>query len=127
MAAGDYAGAESALIGNLTTSEQMGMVREMLSIMTRVAKIRAATGQKVEAVELLSTVLAEPASAQRAVFDGAPISDGAAALLDELQAELEPGEFEAAQTAGASKPYDVAAKELVAKASTAPSVSQTRT
>ena len=88
--------------------------------MTRAARVRAATGHNVEAVELLATVLAEPASAQQAVFDRAPISETAAAALDELRAELDPAEFSAAQEAGASRPYDVAAKELIAARSRSP-------
>jgi hypothetical protein len=113
MAAGDFAAAETAYIGSLATSEQMGMVREMLNLMSKVARIRAATGHKREAVELLATVLAEPASAYQAIFDAAPTSETASATLEELQTELDADEFSAAHSAGTSRPYDVAVKELI--------------
>lgn len=122
MAAGNFAAAETAYIESLTTSEQMGMVREMLSVLRRLAEIRAATGRKREAVELLATVLADPASAQQAVFDGALTSDSATAALDDLREELDPEEFAAAHAAGTSRSYDIAAKELIGTRSTAPRV-----
>ena len=100
MAAGNFAAAKTAYIESLTTSEQMGMVREMLSVLRRLAEIRAATGHKLEAVELLATVLADPASAQQAIFDGALTSDSATAALDDLRKELDPEEFAAAHAAG---------------------------
>jgi len=112
-AAGDFAGAETAFAGSLATSEQMGMVREMLAVITRVAKMRAATGRKVEAVELLASVLADPASAQHVIFDSVSTDENANAALDELRMELDADEFSAANAAGTSRPYDVAAKELI--------------
>jgi hypothetical protein len=122
LAAGNHADAETAYIESLITSEQMGMVREMLSIIAKVARIRAATGQNGEAVELLATVLTEPASDQQAVFDRAPTNETASAALEELQAEMDPDEFSAAQAAGTSRPFEVAAKELIDSFSTTPVV-----
>lgn len=113
MAAGDLSGAEAAFVQSLITSEQMGMTREMLALIARVARIRAATGQNIEAVELLASVLADPASANQALFDSGPISESATAVLDGMQAELDPDEFSGAQAAGTARPYDVAAKELI--------------
>jgi len=113
FAAEDYEGAERAYIDSLITSQQIGMNREMLSVLRRLAEVRAATGRQREAVELLATVLAEPASAQQAVFDESLTSDSATAALDELRKDLDPAEFDAAHAAGTSRPYDIAAKELM--------------
>ena len=120
FAAEDYEGAERAYLDSLITSEQIGMNREMLSVLRRLAEVRAATGRTLEAVELLATILAEPASAQQAVFDAALISDSATAALDELRKDLDPDEFAAAHAAGTSRPYDIAAKELMAGVSKTP-------
>ena len=113
LAANSLEDAETAFIEALTTSEQMGLVREMLGIMTKVAKIRAAAGRRREAVEMLATVVAEPMSAQPALFETGSISENASAALDELQAEMDPDEFSAAHASGTSRPYDVVAKELI--------------
>jgi predicted ATPase/class 3 adenylate cyclase len=112
LASGDYTGAESAYLQSLVTSEQMGMVHEMLSLVAKIAAVRAATGSEREAVELLGTVLADPASAQQAVFDGGPVEEAAIATLDELRSRIPPEEFAAAEAVGGSRPFDVAVKEL---------------
>jgi hypothetical protein len=120
VAAGDLRAAETAFIGSLAAAERVGMVREMLGMVTRIARIRGAVGQKQEAVELLSTVLAEPTSVQRLFTDNAPISEIASAALSELQEELDPNEYSAAHARGTLRPYDVAAKELIHSLNTRP-------
>jgi tetratricopeptide (TPR) repeat protein len=120
FAAEDYEGAERAYLDSLVTSEQIGMNREMLSVLRRLAEVRAATGHTLEAVELLASILAEPSSAQQAVFDAVLISDSATAALDELRKDLDPDEFDAAYAAGTSQPYDIAAKELMGGVSNTP-------
>ncbi len=113
IAAGDLRAAETAFIGSLVAAERVSMVREMLGLMTKIARIRADLGYKQEAVELLATVLAEPTSVQRVFTDNATISEMARAALTELQKELDPNEYSAAHARGTSRPYDVAAKELI--------------
>ncbi|HEY3428555.1 MAG TPA: tetratricopeptide repeat protein, partial [Acidimicrobiia bacterium] len=120
VAAGDLRAAETAFIGSLAAAEQVSMVREMLGMMTKIASIRAEVGHKQEAVELLSTVLAEPTSVQRLFTDNAPISEVASAALTELQKELDPNEYSAAHASGTLRPYDVAAKELIDSLDTRP-------
>ncbi|MFQ5967239.1 MAG: adenylate/guanylate cyclase domain-containing protein [Acidimicrobiia bacterium] len=111
--AGNLEAAESAYIKSLATSEQMGLVREMLNLMTKIATVRAAVGRTREAVEMLATVLAEPMSAQRAVFETAPIAETASIALAGLQEKLDSEDFRAAKAAGTSRPYDVTVKELL--------------
>ena len=113
VAAGDLRAGEAAYIGSLAAAERVSMVREMLGMMTKIARIRADVGQKLEAVELLATVLAEPRNVQRLFTDNAPIHEIASAVLTELQKELDPNEYSAAHARGTSRPYDVAAKELI--------------
>jgi predicted ATPase/class 3 adenylate cyclase len=117
LADGNYETAEGAYVQSLATSEQMGMVHSMLSLITKIAGVRAATGHEREAIELLASVLADPASDQQAVFDSGPIGEAATATLDELRRRVPPEEFAAAEAAGAAVPYDVAAKQLIASRS----------
>jgi hypothetical protein len=113
VAARKFSAAESAFTESLATAEQMGLVREMLSLITKIAKAQAATGQKREAVEMLATVLAEPISLQHALFESATIADYALATLTELKEDLDPDEYAAAQVAGTSRSYGDVSKDLI--------------
>ncbi len=113
--AGKLEAAETAFVEGIATSEQMGLVREMLAMITKVARIRAATGDEREAVEILATILAEPSSAEHPIgmFESTTIAEAASAAMEDLQKELDPDEFSSAHAAGTSRPYDVVAKELI--------------
>jgi hypothetical protein len=113
VAAGKLDAAETAFIEGIAAAEQMGMVRDVLGMMTKVAKVRALRGQPFEAVELLATVLAEPASVHQPFIDNTPINQTASAALSELEEELDAKEYSTAQARGSERPYDVAAKELL--------------
>lgn len=89
------------------------MVRDVLGMMTKVAKVRALRGQPFEAVELLATVLAEPTSVHQPFVDNTPISETASAALSELEEELDAKEYSTAHARGSERPYDVAGKELL--------------
>jgi tetratricopeptide (TPR) repeat protein len=112
-AAGNLDAAEQAYIRALAIAEQLSMVREMVDAIAKVAKIRAVTGRKGAAVSLLATVLAESASAQKSLFQGATIGEASSVALEDLRGEMDDAEFAAAFAAGSSRPYDVAAKELI--------------
>ena len=114
LAAGNLEAAESAFIDSLATAEQMGTVREMLNLIGKVAQIRAATEKQQEAVALLATVVADPASAYPAMFQSVPITEVASEALTELEKELEPDVYAAAHDAGTARFYAVAVKELIA-------------
>jgi tetratricopeptide (TPR) repeat protein len=113
VVAGKLDAAETAFIEGIAAAEQMGMVRDVLGMMTKVAKVLALRGQPFEAVELLATVLAEPASVHQPFIDNTPINETASAALAELEEELDAKEYSTAQARGSERTYDVAAKELL--------------
>jgi predicted ATPase len=114
LAAGRLDAAEQAFIDGMATAEKMGMVRDMLGMMAKVAKVRAALGRPEEAVEILATVLAQPMSAQQPFADNTPIKDSAARVLHDLRDALGHQDYAAALARGTSTPFEVAAKELMA-------------
>jgi predicted ATPase len=120
VAADRFKAAEQAFIEGMATAEKMGMVTDMLGMMTKIAKVRAAMGRPVEAVEMLATVLAQPISTQQPLTDNTPIKDSAARALDELRDALGPEELSAALALGTSTPFEIAAKELIARRMNAP-------
>ncbi|MGD2157615.1 MAG: adenylate/guanylate cyclase domain-containing protein [Anaerolineales bacterium] len=115
VAAGRLEAAETAFIEGMAAAEKMGMVRDMLNMMTKVAKVRAQRGQLFEAVELLATVLSEPTSVHQPFTDSTPINEIASAALSELEGELDPDAYARAYASGAKRPYDEAAKQLLDK------------
>jgi tetratricopeptide (TPR) repeat protein len=113
VAAGKLDAAATAFIEGMVSAERMGMVGDVLSMIRKVAGVRALQGRPMEAVELLATVLAEPASAHMPFTDPQPNREPAAAALSELEAAMDAGEYTAAFERGSARPYDVAAKELL--------------
>jgi predicted ATPase/class 3 adenylate cyclase len=120
VAAGRFEAAEQAFIEGMATADKMGMVRDMLGMMAKIAKVRAARGLPAEAAEMLATVLAQPISAQQPFTDNTPIKDSAARVLDDLRDALSPEECSAALARGTSTPFPVAAKELITRPVDAP-------
>jgi predicted ATPase len=114
VAAGKLDAAATAFIDGMASAERMGMVGDVLSMMRKVAGVRALQDRPIEAVELLATVLAEPASAHMPFTDPQPNREPAAAALSELEEGLDAAEYAAAFERGSARPYDVAAKELLA-------------
>ena len=113
VSAGKFDAATTAFIEGMASAQRMGMVGDVLSMMTKVAGVRANQGRPGEAVELLATVLAEPASANMPYTDPQPNNETAAAALSELEAAMDSAEYAAAFERGSARPYDVAAKELL--------------
>jgi predicted ATPase/class 3 adenylate cyclase len=114
VAAGRLEAAEIAFIEGIAAAEGMGMVRDMLGMMTKVAGVRAQRGQLIEAVELLATVLTEPTSIHQPFTDTTPINETASAALSGLEDELDPETFSIAYARGAEQSYDEVAKQLLA-------------
>jgi len=111
--AGNLEEAETAFVAAFVTAEQMGMVREMLGMITKVAKIRATMGHEREAVEMLATVVAESVSSQQLFTENISIKETAVSALAEFEKDLGPDEYSAAYAKGASRPYDVIFKDLL--------------
>ena len=113
VAEGRFEAADTAFIQSLVTAEQMGMVSDMLGLMTKIGKARAALGSSIDAVEVLAAVCAEPMSEKQFFTDTTPIREAASAALDELKEVLDPNEFSAARAKGASTPFLLAVKGLL--------------
>lgn len=113
LAAGELDAAEKAFIESLAAAEETGMIPDMLGMIAKVANVRGLMGRRIEAAELLATVLAEPMAVRWTMSDTITIEEMTTALLEELREQLDPEELSAAQARGTSKPYDVAAKELL--------------
>ena len=113
VAAGRLDAAEQAYIEGIAAAEQMGMVRDMLNMMAKVAKVWGRRGQPFEAVELLATVLAEPISVHQPFTGTTPINKAASAALSELKKEIDPEAYASALARGSERPYDVAADQMI--------------
>jgi predicted ATPase/class 3 adenylate cyclase len=113
VSAGKLESAEAAFLEGMATAGKMGMVRDMLSMMTKVAKVWMLQGRYVEAVELLTTVLGEPTSVQKPFTDDVPINETASAALSNLENMLDEEAFGAAQLRGMERSYDAAAREML--------------
>jgi predicted ATPase/class 3 adenylate cyclase len=113
VAAGKLAAAETAFIQGVVSAGKLGMVRDVLSMMTKVARVRMLQGRRIEAVELLATVLAEPTSVHQPFTDNVPINESASAALAELEQQLDTETYQAAYSRGSTRSYDVVARELV--------------
>jgi predicted ATPase/class 3 adenylate cyclase len=116
LSAGRLENAEGAFIEGIAAAERMGMVRDMLNMMVKVAKVEAQKGQQIEAVELLATVLSDPNSIYQPFTDNTPINEAASLILSELEKELDPDAFNSASVRGSDRAYGLAADQLLAKA-----------
>jgi hypothetical protein len=116
LSAGRLENAEGAFIEGIAAAERMGMVRDMLNMMVKVAKVEAQKGQQIEAVELLATVLSDPNSKYQPFTDNTPINEAASLILSELEKELDPDAFNSASVRGSDRAYGLAADQLLAKA-----------
>ena len=113
VAAGRFEAAERAFVEGMATADKMGMVRDMLGLMTKIARARGALGRNTEAVETLATVLADPSSAQQPFTANTPIRDIAAEALEDLRGTLDRVPYSEALARGTSTPFEVAAKALM--------------
>jgi predicted ATPase len=104
--------AERAYIEGMKISEQMGMVREMLGMMLKIAGARAAQDRHAEAVELLANVICEPLAEQQTFFLHSPIRELAQEQLGELERLMDPASYLAAHTRGTEIPFETMAKEV---------------
>ncbi len=113
-AAGDLQAADAAFIESLSMSEEMGLSRDMASMMIEVAEVRSALGLQEEAVEILACVIADPISARVTTSMGmGSIGTIAAEVLARLEEEIDPVLFASAQARGTAKSVEVGAKELL--------------
>lgn len=117
LAAGDFTASRRAYIESIEAAERMGMSTDILSLMAKVGTVQGRMGDLESAVELLSTVLAEPTSSGRTLSDLEPIALLASQSMEEFRPQIDPDVFEAAHDRGALRPYETAFKELLAELS----------
>jgi predicted ATPase/class 3 adenylate cyclase len=113
LTAGDLAAAEAAFGEGLRVAERTGMVLEMLTTLLRIAQVFAAGERQTEAVEILATVIAEPASDHQIFAENTLIKSAASDALESLHPAMDPDEYEQALADGSSKTYRIVAKGLI--------------
>ena len=109
--------AEDAYVDSIRTAETMGMLRDMLGMMAKLAGVWSSTGRKIDAVELLAAVCADPVSTQQMFSGSASIRDNALGALDSIRSELSESEYDEAFERGSSTPFDSAVNVLLGRAS----------
>ena len=103
-----------AYVESIVTADQMGMVIiDILGLMTKIGTVWARGGRLYAAVELLSTVCAEPMSDNMTFTYAAPIRNTAVQTLEELEGEMEADEYAAAVASGRVRSWEGAAKGLM--------------
>jgi predicted ATPase/class 3 adenylate cyclase len=122
FADGDRAGADRAFVESLARSDQMGSRLDMAGTLARLARVRAASGRAVEAVSLLSSVLADPISSQTLLIEDVPITQAAEELLAQLEKELGSDTYRDAYATGTARSIELTAKEVLSTASGSGSV-----
>ncbi|MFV2000960.1 MAG: hypothetical protein ACC654_11415, partial [Acidimicrobiia bacterium] len=121
-AAGRPGESEDALVKAVSVAEQMGMIREVLNLMTKVARGRASTGLHAEAVEVLAAVCRHPMSEQQALTSDSPIRVAAASILEEIRADIGTDAYESAYARGEAESFDSVLNELLGRGSESPRV-----
>jgi predicted ATPase len=99
---GDLEDAEGYLLHSLCITEEIGFERDMINLLNKFARLRAAQERYAEAVELLSLVLRHPASDQVRWLEGR-ISDHAQDQLSEVKGKLPDQVYEAALERGRTR------------------------
>ena len=114
LAIGEFDTANDAFMEALAMAEDMGFVVPMAFVMIKLAETRAAMGSQELGVEVLASVLANPASSQRIPTQDVVIGEHALEVLANLEAEMSPDSYQAAYRRGEAKSLEVSAKELLA-------------
>ena len=114
VAEGDIEAADAVLLESLAMSEEMGQVLETAGLLARLARVRSEAGKQEEAVAILASVLADPASSHSMIVENIPIGEAATELLVKLEKDIDPQTYAAAYARGRARSLDVTAKELLA-------------
>ncbi|MCL1601054.1 MAG: tetratricopeptide repeat protein, partial [Actinomycetia bacterium] len=114
-AAGLLDEAESAFIRSVRAAEQMGMAPDMLNLMMKTARVRAAMNRDTDAVELLAAVCANPISEKQPFTELVPIRENAASILDEVRSRIDSGVYDDALARGECAAFDSVLNELLGR------------
>jgi predicted ATPase len=109
----DYGEAEAYYLRSLGISDEIGMTLELLASFYDLARVRAAMGREVEALEMLAIVIKNPAGTQRALYRQSSIEEDAETLRSELEDRLEPETYAAAWGRGMSRELQEAVDEVL--------------
>jgi predicted ATPase/DNA-binding CsgD family transcriptional regulator len=112
LSMGKIAEAENYLLQSLRMTNEIGLVRDKLNLLYEYACLLVAQGNSEQAAELLAMVLQHPASHQIRLGEGR-IRDSTKVLLAELEDELHPEAYKAAQKRGQELEVDEVIVELV--------------
>lgn len=113
LAMGRLDDAETAFVESLDAADRTGMVTETLGTLVRIATAFAADGRAVDAVGILSAVLAEPASTRQVFTDTAPVATAASAEFARIGEDVDDAILDAARREGSSKAVGTVVKELI--------------
>jgi tetratricopeptide (TPR) repeat protein len=113
LATGDLAAAEKAFVESLSVAERTGMVLEMLTSLLKIAQVFAADERQRTAVEILSTVIAEPASDHQMFANTTSTRSAGSEELESLRGSMDPEEYERALADGSSMTFRAVAKGLI--------------
>jgi tetratricopeptide (TPR) repeat protein len=98
--------AEDAYVDSIRTSETMGMIRDMLGLMVKIAGARVSVGREADAVEMLATVIADPTSTEQVFTQKMSIRENATATLDDIRIGMDEAEYASAYERGTATSFD---------------------
>jgi predicted ATPase/class 3 adenylate cyclase len=113
FAAGNLLAAKAAFVESLRVAERTGMVLEMLASLVKIAMVFSADERPTEAVRLLASVTADPASGHQMFTETTSIHAAASAELETLHDSMDPQVYERAFTDGSSMAHRALAKDLL--------------
>lgn len=112
-AAGRAVEAERAYLDGLARFEQMGQAPDMAMILIHVARLRGEVGREGEAIEILSSVVADPAAEQTFVTEGESIGDLASVDLARFEDGVTDDDFSAAMRTGSGRSLDATVRMVL--------------
>jgi hypothetical protein len=112
LAMDEIPAAEAHFLESLRIAEEIGLGRDMVSLLYELARVRVAENSSERAVELLALVSRHPTSHQARLGTG-PIRDSAQGLLATLEAELSPETYTAAWERGQALDIEQVVNDLV--------------
>jgi tetratricopeptide (TPR) repeat protein len=116
----DYEEAEAYYLQSLGICDEIGITLELLASFWNLARVRAAMGREIEALEMLAIVMKNPASTQRTLYGQSSIEEDAEKLRSELEDRLEPEAYAAAWARGMNRELQEAVDEVLGTDGTQP-------
>ena len=109
----DYEEAEAYYLQSLGICDEIGITLELLVSFWNLARVRAAMGREIEALEMLAIVMKNPASTQLALYGQSSIEEDAQKLRGGLEGRLDPEVYAAAWARGMSRELQEAVDEVL--------------